>query len=143
MGKIIKTNNTAKTVVYVIGIGIIIFYLFVLLGGILGCFLFFEHTGKTINKMIIFGVLKVTIISIIYIVNAVYLLRLRSWARKFLLWFIPLSVIFDIIHLSMVDGLGASDAIEYVIMMIIWMILLNKNIKDVFNKVKGITGGRP
>jgi hypothetical protein len=43
----------------------------------------------------------------------------------------------------MVDGLGASDAIEYVIMMIIWMILLNKNIKDVFNKVKGITGGRP
>ncbi|MCE5213012.1 MAG: hypothetical protein LLG40_15830 [Deltaproteobacteria bacterium] len=136
MGKIIKTNNIAKTVVYIVGIVIIIFFLLVLLGGILSCFLFFKHTGKTIDKMILFNVLEMTIISIIYIVNAVYLLRLRLWARKFLLWFIPLSVIFDIIHRSVVDVLGASDAIEYVIMMIIWIILLNKNIKDVF-KNKG------
>ena len=134
MGKIIKTHNTAKTVVYIVGIVIIIiFFLLSLLGG---CFLFLKYTGKTTDKMIIFDVFTKTIISIIYIVNAVYLLRLRSWAREFLLWFIPLSVIFDIILSGGVDLLGAIDAIDYIIRMIIWMILLNKNIKDVFNENK-------
>jgi hypothetical protein len=120
-------------VVYIVGIVIIIFSLLALLGG--GCFLFLKYTGKTTDKMDFFNVLTITIIiSIIYIVNAVYLLRLRSWAREFLLWFIPLSVIFDI-SISGVDLLGATDAIDYVVRMIIWIILLNKNIKDVFDKV--------
>ncbi len=138
MGKIIKTHNTAKTVVYIVGVVIIIYYLLALLG-VLGCFLVFKHTGKTIDKMIIFGVLGVTIISIIYIVSAVYLLRLRPLAREFLLWFIPLYIISDIIHSSWMHMLQERDAIDYVIMMIIWMILLNKNIKDIFNKVNANT----
>jgi hypothetical protein len=148
MEKIVKTHNVAKTVLCIVGIVLIMIYSISLAGGLLGLFSIMGKTTEEIvqilrikpkiPKLIYFGAVSGIITAIIYIVAAVYLLRLRVWARKFLIWFIPCMIIFDMSYLFLIDMINKSTISSIVIDFIIWIILLNKNIEYIFkNNIAG------
>lgn len=85
-------------------------------------------------KLIYFGAISGLITAPIYIVAGINLLRLRFWARKLLLWFIPVMLVIDIIYLFLVDMLNKSTSTTLIIEFIIWIILLNKTIENQFKK---------
>ena len=135
-------HNIAVAMLRAAGIALILLYSISLLGGIIG---FFSIIGKTTEEitqllkieprfpqLIYFGAISGLLTAPIYIFAAINLLRLRSWARKFLIWFIPVMLLFDISYLLLVDIINKSTVSSIIIDFIIWVVLLNKSIKDIF-----------
>jgi hypothetical protein len=133
-----------KGIIYIAGLTLIVLNLISFLGGILGLIGFMsqslEETIKLLNikpifpKLIYLGAVLGVVTAPIYIFAGIALMRLRYWARKFLLWFIPLMLIIDISYLYLVGLLDKRTVAFLVIDFIIWLILLNRRIEDQFKK---------
>lgn len=134
----------AKGLIYIAGLALIIINSMGFLGGIIGFIGIIskpiEEVIKMLNihprfpKLIYFGAISGLITSPIYILAGINLLRLRFWARKLLLWFIPVMLVVDTIYLFLVDGLNKSTSTTLIIEFIIWIILLNKTIETQFKR---------
>lgn len=134
----------AKAVIYVLALILIINYSTVFLGQVAG---FFVLRGKSIDDLIqllkihprypqllYFGAISGLITSPIYIITGINLLRLRYWARKLLIWFIPLMFVVDIVYLFLVDMLNKSTSTTLIVDLVIWFILLNRDIAGQFEQ---------
>lgn len=79
-----------------------------------------------------FGAILSLITWPIYIVAGINLLRLRSWARRLLVWFIPMMIVLDVIYSYLIDMLHVNTHIHILVNFLIWMILLTNGIKGLF-----------
>ncbi len=134
----------AKGLIYIAGLILIIMNSIGFLGGVIGTIGFIgkpiEEIIKLLNihpkfpKLLYFGAISGLITAPIYIFAGINLLRMRSWARRLLLWFIPVMLIIDTIYLFLVDLLNSNTLMTLIIELAIWLILLNKTIGTQFQE---------
>ena len=129
------------TRLYLFSLAIIIIYSIGLLGGLIGYvgFLYFgiEEISKQtgFNKIILYyGWTLGLSTSAIYIIGAINLIRKRYWARKLFLWILPIFIIHDIIYFSFIHQLNKSTSTTLGIELLLWIILLNKDVSNLFIK---------
>lgn len=134
----------AKIVLYITACILIVISVVVLSGIIVAHFMFAGKTPEQLvtimgihprfPKLIYYGAISGFISSIIFLVSGINLVRLRNWARTLLLWFIPPMILLDLVYFYLMDMLNIHNGRTLIFDLIIWMLLLNKNIEKEFRK---------